>query len=157
MPVSFQKARPYSGVKCRPKVLRSPPGLTQVSCQFREELVGWNKPTRWEPSPEVTRRVVYRYELECGTKDKRMRNNCSSEDSLRFESAFESGNLSRAIKVYHTEGEQEYDLTVHPDVTAPQWRQWFFFQVRGMKKSTPYRFNILNFARYVVLTFPHPF
>ncbi|NXA07470.1 CBPC4 carboxypeptidase, partial [Sapayoa aenigma] len=59
---------------------------------------------------------------------------------LTFFSKFESGNLRKAIQVR----EFEYDLIMNADVNSNQHHQWFYFEVRDMKLSVPYRFNIIN-------------
>ena len=43
------------------------------------------------------------------------------DDTLEFESRFESGNLRRAIHVF----EYEYDLVVRPDINTRRHTQWF--------------------------------
>uniref|UniRef100_A0A8C6DUS8 tubulin-glutamate carboxypeptidase n=1 Tax=Moschus moschiferus TaxID=68415 RepID=A0A8C6DUS8_MOSMO len=64
----------------------------------------------------------------------------TASDCLQFFSAFESGNLRKAIQVR----EFEYDLLVNADVNSTQHQQWFYFKVSGMKAAVPYRFNIIN-------------
>uniref|UniRef100_A0A8B9XDD9 tubulin-glutamate carboxypeptidase n=1 Tax=Bos mutus grunniens TaxID=30521 RepID=A0A8B9XDD9_BOSMU len=64
----------------------------------------------------------------------------TASDCLQFFSAFESGNLRKAIQVR----EFEYDLLVNADVNSTQHQQWFYFKVSGMRAAVPYRFNIIN-------------
>ncbi|KAG8516305.1 Cytosolic carboxypeptidase 4 [Galemys pyrenaicus] len=64
----------------------------------------------------------------------------SAPGCLRFSSAFESGNLRKAIRVR----ECEYDLLVNADVNSGHHQQWFYFQVSGMQAAVPYRLNIVN-------------
>ncbi|DAA17739.1 TPA: ATP/GTP binding protein-like 1 [Bos taurus] len=64
----------------------------------------------------------------------------TASDYLQFFSAFESGNLRKAIQVR----EFEYDLLVNADVNSTQHQQWFYFKVSGMRAAVPYRFNIIN-------------
>ncbi|XP_044516073.1 cytosolic carboxypeptidase 4 [Gracilinanus agilis] len=61
-------------------------------------------------------------------------------ECLKFFSAFESGNLRKAIQVR----EFEYDLLINADVNCTQHQQWFYFKVSGMKAALPYRFNVIN-------------
>ncbi|XP_072473821.1 cytosolic carboxypeptidase 4-like [Notamacropus eugenii] len=61
-------------------------------------------------------------------------------ECLKFFSAFESGNLRKAIQVR----ECEYDLLINADVNCAQHQQWFYFKVSGMKAAVPYRFNVIN-------------
>jgi hypothetical protein len=54
------------------------------------------------------------------------------DQTLVFESRFESGNLHRAIQLQ----EREYDLLVTPDSnTSTPHTQWFYFSVRNTRKS----------------------
>ncbi|KAM9710994.1 cytosolic carboxypeptidase 4 [Dama dama] len=64
----------------------------------------------------------------------------TASDCLQFFSAFESGNLRKAIQVRQF----EYDLLVNADVNSMQHQQWFYFKVSGMRAAVPYRFNIIN-------------
>uniref|UniRef100_A0A8C2PMS0 tubulin-glutamate carboxypeptidase n=1 Tax=Capra hircus TaxID=9925 RepID=A0A8C2PMS0_CAPHI len=64
----------------------------------------------------------------------------TASDCLQFFSAFESGNLRKAIQVR----EFEYDLLVNADVNSTQHQQWFYFKVSSMRAAAPYRFNIIN-------------
>ncbi|XP_076379522.1 cytosolic carboxypeptidase 1 isoform X3 [Megalopta genalis] len=60
--------------------------------------------------------------------------------SLYFFSAFESGNLRKAIQV----GLREFDLILTPDVNSGSRHQWFYFKVANMDANVPYTFNIIN-------------
>lgn len=54
----------------------------------------------------------------------------SAEDNtLLFESRFESGNLRRAIQVY----EYEYDLILKPDYNTRGNIQWYYFRIGNMR------------------------
>lgn len=68
-----------------------------------------------------------------------------NQETLEFESRFESGNLWKAIQVNST----EYDLILDTDINAPFGRhnQWFYFRVKNMQKDIPYRFNIINLSK----------
>ena len=67
------------------------------------------------------------------------------EDTLLFDSRFESGNLQLAIKI----SEFEYDLLLETDINSGPGKhnQWFNFSIRNMVPNTPYRFNILNMSK----------
>ena len=68
----------------------------------------------------------------------------SAEDNtLQFESRFESGNLRRAIQVY----EYEYDLILKPDYNTRGYTQWFYFRVNNTRAGKNYRFNIINLIK----------
>ena len=68
----------------------------------------------------------------------------SNDNTLIFESRFESGNLHRATQV----GEYEYDLELKQDHgAAAQLTQWFYFRVSNTKKSHSYKFNIVNLIK----------
>jgi hypothetical protein len=66
-----------------------------------------------------------------------------SEASLRFESRFESGNLSKAIRV----GDNNYELLVMQDSNTTSKTQWYYFRVKGALKGCRYSFRILNFEK----------
>ena len=61
-------------------------------------------------------------------------------DGLKFESRFESGNLSMAAKV----SENEFNLLLQNDVNTTGNTQWFFFRVTGARAGQKVKFNILN-------------
>mmetsp|Transcript_19309 Transcript_19309/g.21879 ORF Transcript_19309/g.21879 Transcript_19309/m.21879 type:complete len:674 (+) Transcript_19309:211-2232(+) len=67
----------------------------------------------------------------------------SSDETLLFESRFESGNLRRAIKV----DDYEYDLIVRPDYNTKGVTQWYFFSVANTRRGHTYRFNLINFLK----------
>lgn len=66
------------------------------------------------------------------------------EDSLRFESRFESGNLRKAIRI----GNCEYNLLLEYDTETKAHTQWFYFSVRGAMRGQRVRFNIVNLMKY---------
>uniref|UniRef100_A0A0K2TS16 Cytosolic carboxypeptidase NnaDlike [Bombyx mori] n=1 Tax=Lepeophtheirus salmonis TaxID=72036 RepID=A0A0K2TS16_LEPSM len=66
-----------------------------------------------------------------------------SFDSLRFESRFECGNLTKVYKIT----ESYYELYVRPDLYTSKHRQWFYFQIKNMKSDLTYRFSIVNFSK----------
>lgn len=97
------------------------------------------------------------------------------QDSLRFDSCFESGNLARAVRVYGrknlvtqralgfmkdyvvpAEVDQEYDLTLNNDINTMGNIQWYYFRASFIKSdfavsSVSYpltvRFNIINMQK----------
>jgi len=63
-----------------------------------------------------------------------------SDDTLVFESRFESGNLRRAVHV----PPYEYDLSLRTDVYTNGYTQWFYFAITNMRKDIEYTINITN-------------
>ncbi|CAG9316011.1 unnamed protein product [Blepharisma stoltei] len=63
---------------------------------------------------------------------------------LKFESNFESGNLSKALKM----NENEYNLYLEYDVNTQGHTQWYYFSVRTFKENHTVRFNIVNLLKY---------
>nr|XP_032800461.1 cytosolic carboxypeptidase 1-like [Petromyzon marinus] len=59
---------------------------------------------------------------------------------LTFYSAFESGNLRKAIQVRS----YEYDLLLNSDPNSDRHHQWFYFEVGNVEAGTAYRLNIIN-------------
>jgi len=66
----------------------------------------------------------------------------AADDTLVFESRFESGNLLLAIKKSKT----EYDLYLQDDINTQGNTQWFFFSVSNTRKSSTIIFKIKNFV-----------
>jgi hypothetical protein len=65
------------------------------------------------------------------------------DETLIFESRFESGNLAEASRV----APSEYDLRVHSYFGTTRHNQWFFFRVANLRPNVTYRFNILNLLK----------
>ncbi|OMJ82159.1 hypothetical protein SteCoe_17237 [Stentor coeruleus] len=65
------------------------------------------------------------------------------DNTLVFESRFESGNLAMASKV----SENEYNLLLQSDINSKGHTQWFFFSVENTKADQEIKFNLLNFAK----------
>lgn len=63
------------------------------------------------------------------------------DDTLIFESRFESGNLQQAHRV----GEYEYNLYMQDDTNYGKSKQWYYFRISNVVKGAKYRFNINNF------------
>lgn len=66
-----------------------------------------------------------------------------SDQTLIFESRFESGNLYSVMKVT----DSEYHLCLQNDVNTVGHTQWFFFRVQNTTKDLKVQFNILNLAK----------
>ena len=63
------------------------------------------------------------------------------EETLQFDSVFESGNLALAMKV----NENEYNCLLQNDINTNGDTQWFYFKVKSsFKKKTAIKFNIIN-------------
>ena len=71
------------------------------------------------------------------------------DDTLVFESRFESGNLRNAVRVKprDVETDQEYDLAIDADTNSAGCTQWFYLSVENCKKNHTVKFNFLNFAK----------
>eukprot|EP00795_Rhopilema_esculentum_P011655 gene11655-21902_t len=65
------------------------------------------------------------------------------DNTLLFESRFESGNLMRAIKV----GDYDYELWLRFDLYTNKHTQWYYFMVQNAKPGVQYRFTIMNFVK----------
>uniref|UniRef100_A0A8C6Q8X7 Cytosolic carboxypeptidase 2 n=1 Tax=Nannospalax galili TaxID=1026970 RepID=A0A8C6Q8X7_NANGA len=65
------------------------------------------------------------------------------DNTLLFESRFESGNLQKAVRV----GAYEYELTLRTDLYTAKHTQWFYFRVQNTRKDVTYRFTIVNFLK----------
>ena len=67
-----------------------------------------------------------------------------NDNTLIFESRFESGNLLCAFK---TEEENKYILYLQNDTNTTGYIQWFFFRVSNTKKGKKATFTIINMLR----------
>ncbi|XP_059959914.1 cytosolic carboxypeptidase 2 [Mesoplodon densirostris] len=65
------------------------------------------------------------------------------DDTLLFESRFESGNLQKAVRV----NTYEYELTLRTDLYTNKHTQWFYFRVQNTRKDVTYRFTIINLLK----------
>lgn len=65
------------------------------------------------------------------------------DNTLIFESRFESGNLRRAVKI----SEYEYNLILKYDHNTTAYTQWFFFKISNARKNQTYKFNIVNLVK----------
>jgi len=66
-----------------------------------------------------------------------------SDETLVFESRFESGNLRRAVKVF----DYEYDLVLNPDYHTRAHTQWYLFSVSNTRVGRTYKFNLMNLMK----------
>ena len=69
------------------------------------------------------------------------------DETLIFESRFESGNLDLAIKLSDT----EYNLVLQNDSVTNGNTQWFYFKVSNTRKNKMVTFHILNFVIQTVI------
>ena len=67
----------------------------------------------------------------------------STDKILRFDSRFESGNL---LKAFHL-GFNNYHLILEPDCNKSGSCQWFYFQIKNVRKDIKYAFNISGFHK----------
>ncbi|XP_044750070.1 cytosolic carboxypeptidase Nna1-like isoform X2 [Coccinella septempunctata] len=95
------------------------------------------QPARWPTECQFSRSSVG------GSKYLLSTNICPEENSLKFESRFESGNLARAIRLTPN----YYELHLRSDLYTNRFMQWFYFRVTNMKKNFLYRFSIVNFTK----------
>ncbi|XP_042639317.1 cytosolic carboxypeptidase 2 [Orycteropus afer afer] len=65
------------------------------------------------------------------------------DNTLLFESRFESGNLQKAVRV----ATYEYELTLQTDLYTNKHTQWFYFRVQNTRKDVTYRFTIVNLLK----------
>jgi len=66
----------------------------------------------------------------------------ATDQTLIFESRFESGNLAAAVKV----DDHDYHLLLQNDVNTNGHTQWYFFKASNLVSQTV-RFNILNLCK----------
>ena len=63
------------------------------------------------------------------------------DETLIFESRFESGNLHYVIQ----SGQYEYDLYLNPDSNTDSYTEWFYFRIQNTRCNIQYTFNIRNY------------
>ncbi|CAN2387188.1 protein side chain deglutamylation [Pristimantis euphronides] len=66
-----------------------------------------------------------------------------SDNTLLFESRFESGNLQKAVQV----ADYDYQLTLRADLYTNRHTQWYYFRVKNTRAGIPYRFTIVNLMK----------
>ena len=64
------------------------------------------------------------------------------DETLVFESRFESGNLRRAWQV----GPRTYELDLYPDRSTDLHTRWFYFSVSNTRPGEPYTFLVSNMS-----------
>ncbi|KAL3667568.1 hypothetical protein V7S43_007122 [Phytophthora oleae] len=98
----------------------------------------------YQELPVLARLHVYGY-----NQPEISRNSSAPDDTLRFDSLFEGGNLQRAERIFRStaKSQQEYELVIHPDTKNGAYRQWFYFEVRNGKPGINYRFSLVNLAK----------
>uniref|UniRef100_A0A8W8MZR7 Peptidase M14 domain-containing protein n=1 Tax=Magallana gigas TaxID=29159 RepID=A0A8W8MZR7_MAGGI len=119
------------------------------------------KPTGCEKTPMVRGeenggRLVYMYEprstffvrsrvggLRSGPQKCNIELQSEEDDTLIFESRFESGNLAKAVQVNST----DYELWLRYDLYTNKHTQWFYFRVSNTRANKTYRFTIVNFMK----------
>ena len=68
----------------------------------------------------------------------------SNDETLIFESRFESGNL---LCAFRGDDENSYQLYLQNDTNTTGYIQWFFFRVSNTRKGKKVNFNIINMLR----------
>ena len=86
----------------------------------------------YPPSPEFVIEYLFKFP--------------NDNTTLVFNSKFESGNLSKSIKM----SDYEYKLFINNDVGNKSYNHWFYFSVKNPRKSTV-TFNIVNLKKKDVL------
>ncbi|KZC06993.1 Cytosolic carboxypeptidase NnaD [Dufourea novaeangliae] len=66
-----------------------------------------------------------------------------NNSDLRFESRFESGNLSKVVKITDT----YYQLYLRKDLYTQRHTQWYYFRISNTKSRTTYRLSIVNLCK----------
>ena len=90
---------------------------------------------------------------EIKTEDLIKNNGFNLEETLIFESKFESGNLQLVYLTEKSTDEEneekidKYQLFLHNDTNTTGYTQWFFFRVKNMKKGKTINFSIMNLLR----------
>jgi len=110
------------------------PSSDEVKQEKQEEFI----------NESSNRKCVYTYE------DKYTFARILTNDSLVFDSHFESGNLHSAFRVQNnaqTSKSQVYDLYLHNDVNTTGHTQWFYFSVSNCKAGQDVTFVIRNFSK----------
>ncbi|KAK4886672.1 hypothetical protein RN001_002943 [Aquatica leii] len=71
----------------------------------------------------------------------------TTDDGLRFESRFESGNLAKAVKITS----DYYELYIRNDLYTYRQRQWFYFRITNMEKDKTYRYEYTKYFNIQVI------
>jgi cytosolic carboxypeptidase protein 2/3 len=108
-------------------------------CQGR--TVAYKREVNESGQPVISSRVKIDDLSKLPRFDFKRQQECKN-DSIEFDSRFESGNLGLAIK----SSECEYDLLMQNDINTKGHTQWFYFKVMNSCVQTV-KFNILNFSK----------
>ncbi|CAM9264204.1 unnamed protein product, partial [Ascophyllum nodosum] len=65
------------------------------------------------------------------------------DDTVLFESRFESGNLRSAEKI----DKSEYNLQLAFDINTERHTQWFYFRMSNLRKARRYKLNMQNLVK----------
>ncbi|CAM9195003.1 unnamed protein product [Ectocarpus fasciculatus] len=65
------------------------------------------------------------------------------DDTVMFESRFESGNLRSAERI----GDSEYNLQLAFDINTDRHTQWFYFRMSNLRRGRPYKLNMQNLMK----------
>ncbi|CAM9151585.1 unnamed protein product, partial [Phaeothamnion confervicola] len=68
----------------------------------------------------------------------------AGDDTLVFESHFESGNLRSAVRLGQTD---EYNLMLSFDINTERHTQWFYFSVGNARAGRSYKLNLQNLMK----------
>lgn len=145
-PVAIAALHGQEEADCRPSIQPAAEPIIRESralldCEAEE----------YEELDVLTRRHVYEYNQPSVFKT-----SGAPDDTLVFDSLFESGNLQRAERIFRAAPksgspprfpQQEYELVIHPDVKNGAYRQWFYFEVRNGRPGITYRFALINLAK----------
>ncbi|CAM9675104.1 unnamed protein product, partial [Laminaria digitata] len=66
-----------------------------------------------------------------------------ADDTILFESRFESGNLRSAERI----NESEYNLQLAFDINTDRHTQWFYFRMSNLRKGRSYKLNLQNLMK----------
>jgi hypothetical protein len=67
----------------------------------------------------------------------------AADETLLFESRFESGNLHSAMLA----GDFEYNLQLSLDINTDRHTQWYYFRIRRTRRGRNYKFSIQNLLK----------
>lgn len=81
---------------------------------------------------------VFQFSRSCVGGSKYLMSACPAErtdDGLRFESRFESGNLAKVVQITET----YYELYLRTDMYTNRHMQWFYFRIENTRTHKVYR------------------
>jgi hypothetical protein len=110
---------------------------------FRKEIAKLQNPTlKSYLHHEKARSYLCEEHMQTASYTHEMENSMLEKHNICFDSEFESGNLSTAVKIR----ENEFDLFITPDTNTKGHHQWFYFAVRN-NRATTIKLNIVNFTK----------